>query len=419
MTPDGGAPAALTCQRCGAVHDPGLYPRGCPDCRERGTTGRLEVEYDPGTHPPAAALPVGDGDPPASMWDYRALLPLVPEEPVTVGEGGTPLTRAEGLSADTGARAFLKNETVNPTWSYKDRLNALLLSNAAALGADRVAVASTGNHGASTAAYAARAGVDATVVLLPHGAERPVRAQARSYGATVAVTDHDARGDLLAALVDRGWYPTVNVADRYVGQPYTCEAYATVAFELVDQLGGVPDAVAVAAGASDGLYGVWKGFRDLRALGVVEGTPRMLAAEPAGRAPLSRTLRAGDDGVVPDEGERPRALSVGGATTGAHGLRALRESGGTAVAVDEADMARATRATAGEGVLPEPASALAPAAVRRAAEAGDVAAGETVVAVVSGAGVKWPGATTAAVGEVPEIEPTLDALDAVLAADSD
>lgn len=399
----------LTCQRCDATVEPGTYPYGCPACQERGEAGRLEVVYDRDDIT-VADLPFEAGSDETTMWRYRDLLPLLADEPTTMGEGWTPLVAARELSDETGLDVRVKNETTNPTWSYKDRLNALLVSNAVAAGETRIATSSTGNHGASSAAYARRAGVEDVLVLVPHETERPLRAQIRAYGADVVVTDDEARGELLAELVARGWYPTVDVTGSYVGLPYAVEGYKTVAFELVEQLGSAPDAVAVPVGAGDGLYGVWKGFRELRDLGVIDDPPRMIGVQAAERAALAKAVTTDAETVGIDEGPLPITVSVGGATAGDHGLRAVRESDGSAYAIPREAVEGAMRELGREGIVVEPASALAYVAVREASEEGLVDPGETVVPLATGAGVKWPGYLEGAVGEAPEIEPTLDAL---------
>lgn len=400
----------LSCQRCGESIEPGVYPHGCPNCREREDAGRLEVTYDFESIA-VADLPFTDPAPEeTSMWRYRDLLPLLADEPTTMGEGWTPLVEARSLSGETGLDVRVKNETVNPTWSYKDRLNSLLVSNAVAAGEDRIATSSTGNHGASTAAYASRAGVEETIVLVPHETERPLRAQIRAYGAEVVATEYEARRDLLAELVERGWYPTVDVTGAYAGLPYAVEGYKTIAFELCEQLGEAPDAVAVPVGAGDGLYGTWKGFRELQELGVIDETPRMIGVQSAERAALPKAVEAGAETVGVDEGPRPITISVGGSSTSDHGLRAIRESDGTAYGIPREAVERGMRELGREGIVVEPASALAYAAIREARDDGFLDRGETVVPVATGAGVKWPAYLEGAVGETPEIEPTLDAL---------
>jgi threonine synthase len=408
----------LECQRCGETYEPGAYPTGCPECRDAGAAGRLEVVPEFGSVD-VSALPFGDDDERRTdMWRYRELLPLLPDEPVTMGEGWTPLVETSDIA--TTVDVYLKNETVNPTWSFKDRLNSLLLSNAVVgLGRTHVATSSTGNHGASTAAYARRAGADEVVVLVPPETERPLRAQIRAYGAKVAVTDYDARRPLLASLAERGWYPTLSVTKEYVSQPYGYEGYKTIAFELVEQLGAPPDAVVAAVGAGDGLYGTWKGFRELRELGAIDRTPRMVGVQPAERPSLAQAVEADSDSVGTAPGPMPITTSTSGDTAGDHALRAIRESDGAAYGVEREDVRAGMRAAGREGVVLEPASALAPAAVERAVDDGVVAAGDTVVCTATGAGVKWPEALTDAVGEPPRIEPDLDALARALSVDPD
>lgn len=402
---------ALVCQSCGAEHPPEGYPTGCPDCRSTGEYGRLEVTYDPSSIPDDALPdPTGPTDAVGSMWRYRDLLPLLAESPVTLEEGGTPLVPADSLSPSGDVTVLLKNETVNPTWSYKDRLNSLLLSNAAALGESRIAVSSTGNHGASSAAYASRAGMDATIVLLPTETEVPLRAQIRAYGAHVVVTEYEKRDALLSALVDSGWYPTVNVTEEYVGLPYSYEAYKTIAFELVDQLGGVPDAVIAPIGAGDGLYGIWKGFRELRELDVIDEGPRMVGVQPAERPSVVEALEADSETVESVAGPMPITTSTSGGSAGPHALRAIRESAGLAVAIDRPSVETAVAETARAGILVEPSSALAPAAVGPALDEGVLDPGGTVVCMATGAGVKWPERVQAIVGSAPRIEPTIEAL---------
>lgn len=398
----------LVCQVCGASFPPGNYRTGCPDCRERGTAGWLQVEYETDevvdSFPPVA-------DAPTSMWRYADFLPLLSSDPVTIGEGWTALVSTPALSEELGVDVRLKNETTNPTWSYKDRLNSLLVSNVVAREDDpRIAVASTGNHGASTAAYARRAGVEEVIVLLPHETEPPCRAQIRAYGAQAVVTDFDERRPLLARLVERGWYPTIDTSSRaYTGQPYGVEGYKTIAFELYEQLGDVPDAVFVGVGDGDGLYGIWKGFVELVELGATDTFPRMVGVQSAERPALVRALD-GDDVDASDD-PLPLTLSTGTSEVGPHAVRAVRESDGTAYAVPQPDVERAIRDTGREGVFPEPASALPVAGVRQAVAEGAIGSGDTVVCVVTGAGVKWPAHTADAIGETPVIEPTLEALD--------
>ncbi|WP_129113615.1 threonine synthase [Halegenticoccus tardaugens] len=402
----------LVCQVCGGSFPPGNYRTGCPACHEQGEAGWLQVEYD--TTAAADALPPSP-DAPTSMWRYEALLPLLGDEPVTIGEGWTALVPATGLSTELGVDVHLKNETTNPTWSYKDRLNALLVSNVVAREDEpRIATASTGNHGASTAAYASRAGVDDVIVLLPHETEAACRAQIRAYGGQAIVTDFDERRPLLAELVERGWYPTINTSDRsYIGQPYGVEGYKTIAFEIYEQLEEMPAAVFTGVGDGDGIYGMWKGFTELIELGVTDSVPRLVGVQSTERPTLVRSVESGEE-PRPIDGPLPLTLSTGTTSVGPHAVRAVRESDGTAFAVEQRDVERAIRDLGREGIYPEPASALPVAGLRSAVADGTLNLGETAVCVVTGAGVKWPGHTSDATGETSVIEPTLDALEAAV-----
>ena len=393
----------LACRSCAERVDPSTFPSGCPSC-----DGALEFVPDEDA---PAELPTDATTP--SMWRYREALPLVPAEPITLDEGWTPLLTAD--LAD-GVTTLVKNETVNPTWSFKDRLNALVVSNVVARGHDRIVASSTGNHGASTAAYASRGGVEHVVVLVPHETEPPHRVQIRAHGAACVVTDFAEREALVDALVERGWYPTITTPAVRTDQPYIYEAYKTIAFEIVEQH-GVPDAVVVPTGRGDGLYGVWKGFRDLQSVGAVDAVPRMIAAQSADRAPLVRAIEADGDApaasrnvLEPADGPLPLSLSIGGSTTGRHALDAIHESGGTAYAISQPAVREATRRAGRAGLFLEPASALGAAAIPHAISDGVVDAGETVVCVATGPGAKWPTATERAVGSAPVIEPTIEAL---------
>lgn len=402
----------LVCQRCGAQHEPGSYPFGCPTCLETDQAGRLEVVL---TDRERVDFPPGD-DAESTMWRYRELLPLLADDPVTLGEGWTPLVE---LSTGAPYTHHLKNETVNPTWSYKDRLNSLLLSNITALGHAHVVTSSTGNHGASTAAYATHAGVEQTVVLLHPESDRPHQVQLQAYGAKVAVASDEGRSTLLRALAERGWFPTVNVTEPFSGVPYTLEGYKTVAYELVEQLGESPTFMVCAIGAGDGLYGVWKGFRELADLDVIEHTPRMVGVQPAERPSVVKAFEAGADRVETTPGPMPIATSTSGPSAGDHTLRALRESDGIALGIDRSSIRDAITETGRSGVFLEPASAMTVAAVEVLAERGEFDRDDHVVSLGTGAGVKWPSKTGELIGEVPHVGDTLDELVETLDIDPD
>jgi threonine synthase len=409
------------CLSCGASIDPDQRPANCPECG-----GTLEVVH--GDLP--ETLPDSDR---TDLWRYADWLPtdgldLGPGRdsagapPSSMGEGWTPLVEAPRLSAAAAAEfdargpdCYLKNETANPTWSWKDRLASVVVPNAVAGdwgdGADRIATASSGNHASAVAAYASRSGVEAVLAFVSPSSEPPHHRQIRSYaGETVRLSDYGPRKDLLRQLADRGWFVAYDLADRFTGQPYVYEGYKTIAYEIVEQLGEVPDAVVVPVGAGDGLYGIWKGFRELAATSVVATEPRMISAESAERHPLAAALEADAESVGRDDGPEPLSTSTMGTTSGDHALAAVRASGGAAYAADREAVEAAIRTVGRDGVFLEPASALAPAALSQAVEEGVVGPDDTAIAVGTGAGVVWPEKTAGAVGESPTVEPSLDAI---------
>ncbi|NHN60341.1 MULTISPECIES: pyridoxal-phosphate dependent enzyme [Halorussus] len=410
------------CLSCGATADPDDRPADCPDCGGRLEVARADLPD---------ALPDSER---TDLWRYADWLPTEGIDladggaPASaMGEGWTPLVEAPTLSATAaadfdaeGPDVLVKNETTNPTWSWKDRLASVVVPHAVADGggdgdssggADRIATASTGNHAAAVAAYASRAGVERVLAFLSPSSEPPHHRQSRAYGAeAVRLTDYGERKRLLRDLADRGWFVAYNLSGHYTGQPYVYEGYKTIAYEIVEQSESVPDAVVVPVGAGDGFYGVWKGFRELAARGVISGTPRMVSAESAERHPLAAAFETDAESVGRDEGPEPLSTSTMGATSGDHALGAVRASGGAAYAADRESVEATIRAAGEDGVFLEPASALAPAVVSQAFADGVVGEGDTVVAVGTGAGVAWPDKTVGAVGESPTVDPSLDAV---------
>jgi threonine synthase len=384
---------SLACARCGqrfAVG--GLF--GCPACRERGRLEPLEMEYDLEAARPSLPTALSGAGAPGlddgGVWRWRALLPRLGVE-LTLGEGRTPLltSRVAGPTLGLG-RLLLKYEGAGPTGSYKDRYQAVSIAAAKGLGFARVFCASTGNHGTAAAAYARLAGLGA-LVLLHEEAPTAFDEAIQCYGGTVGRVPPDERDGLMRELVEAGWFPATCLAPLPVPNPFGAEGYKTIAYELVEQIGGPPDAVVLPVGAGDGYYGVAKGFAELAALGLIATRPRMFAVQPAGADPLARAAAADAAEVVPLERVAPSlALSIREAATGTHALRAGRASGGTALAVEDAETLRAARLLADEGLIVDVASAAAVAGAARLARDGLVEAGQTVVALLTASGARWP-----------------------------
>lgn len=282
-------------------------------------------------------------------------------------------------------RVWLKFEGAGPTGSWKDRLNSLAVTMAREAGAPGIACSSTGNHGVSLAAYAAAAGLPA-VVLLPVEAPRLSAQQALLHGAKTVVTDWRTRAAVIDTLLRyHGWSLSNRNDPNPWGNPFGIEGYRTIAFEIVRELGGVPDAVLVPTCGADGLYGIWKGFRELEAAGVVDRHPRMIAVQPEVSDSLVRAI-ATEANEVPETPLRPSiALSLTDQRSGRLGLAAVRESGGTALRVSEDEIVNAIARLGRLGICAEPAAAAGVAALVRLPEGI-----QTVVVLVTAGGLRWP-----------------------------
>jgi threonine synthase len=390
-----GSGERLRCVVCGASFPFGPLFAGCPRCREAGRDGpldfRVALEGEVLERFRAAVeAPVGH-----NLWRYGSVLPAVAEPP-SLDEGGSPLTLLRRASEALGLRLYVKNETVNPTWSFKDRFAAVAIGVAGRLGQEKVFCASTGNFGQAVAAYAAAAGMRCLVLCAP-AASPLMRRVMRLHGADVVALPKEGRPELMRRLVEeRGWAPILAADPEPVGNPFGMVGYRTIAYEIATQLGGAPHSVLVPVGGGDCLFGVWRGFTDLRDAGLAGPAPRMVGCQSDAAAPLVRAVEGGLDPAagassIPTVAEGPSAAaSIVEGRCGVHALHAVRESGGTAVACGEAELAAATRWLAGHGILPEAASAAAVAGALTLHRRGAFPPGAAVVCVVTGTGVKWP-----------------------------
>ena len=321
---------------------------------------------------------------PWTLWRYRELLPVVDfHSRVDLGEGGTPVLRFRRLAPD-GVRVFLKNEAGNPTGSFKDRGLSLAVNRARELGAPGVQLPSAGNAGVAAAAYAAAAGLPCRVAL-PEDTPVTVRERCRGFGAEVI----EAAGTLVdagAALLERGgdfWDLST------LREPYRVEGKKTMGFEVAEQFGWrLPDWIIYPTGGGTGIVGMAKAFAELRRLGLLSGPPAKFAVvQMAGCAPIVRAHEAGSDHA--DPWQEPDTEVWGLRVPSAIGdfliLRALRDSGGAAVAVEEAEVAAtAARVAAEEGVLVGPETAAAMAALSRLSDSGTIRSGESVLVFATG-----------------------------------
>ncbi len=335
---------------------------------------------------------------------YRAFLPLTPDTPtLSLGEGRTPLIHARHLGEMLGCgQLYLKFEGMNPTGSFKDRGMVLAVAKAVERGARDVICASTGNTAASAAAYAASAGLRCLVVL-PAGYVAPGKlAQALSYGARVVPIDgtFDRALELVREAVAMGDAELVNSVN-----PFRLEGQKTAAFEVCDALETAPDAVALPVGNAGNITAYWRGFCQYREAGKTSNTPRMWGFQAAGAAPLVEGHPVEHPNTI------ATAIRIGKPARGEEALAAVAASGGLLRAVSDEEILAAYRSVAScEGVMCEPASAAPLAGIRKLGEEGHDLSSMTIVAVLTGHGLKDPATALAQFAELTPVEATLGSL---------
>lgn len=375
-------PAMVSCRQCGRATN-GEFFRCRTGCR-----GDIEFDYPHRVrHLPASAQ---------SMWDFGDRLPVRdPRNVVSLGEGMTPLLSANSFPERA---VFWKNEGANPTGSQKDRAVSVAISVALEHGFERVVTASTGSVGLACAAYCARAALPC-VVLVPSGTPverlRPILA----FGAKVILVDttFEHIEHVLATLDPLRWYQASTIQRRNC---YQSEGPKTIAYEIVLQLGHAPDWLVVPVGGGGTLFGIWKGFDELQRDGLIDKTPRMIGVQSRSFNFLERVgiVEAIDETevahLIPDE----RVMSVlrnlkHGFPPDAHSaMRALQATAGQILSVtdEEALSAQVTFARR-EGIFCEPSAAVTQVAVCRAIDQGWVAPGDSIVGIITGAGMREPG----------------------------
>jgi threonine synthase len=332
---------------------------------------------------------------------------------VSLGEGCTPLIHATRLGESVGVpQLYLKNDTVLPTGSLKDRSNSVGISKAKELGFTTATVMSTGNAAASVAAYSAAAGLK-SVVMVPAGTAPSKIIQARAYGATVVVIDGDFDSEVAklykAAVKDFGWY------DCLSSNPYRDEGKKSYAYEFVDQLNDrIPDWVIHPTAGGTGIYAMWKGFQEFLSLGWIDRTPKLVASQSAAAAPLVAAFERGLTDIEPVVARDTVAESIqvgNPVSLGWRALAALRESHGTAVALTDPEILEA-QSLVGRlaGLFAEPAAATSVAAAKKLREEGVIRADDLVICNLTGHGLKQPEAIKLSREELQPIAPTLEAL---------
>jgi len=372
----------LECSACGTRGDPAGLPTVCPACgqpwlvrypdRRLGLTDRAEIHRGHG------------------MWRFRRFLPLADgEAPVTLGEGDTPLLQLDRAAPTLGYDAlWLKDESTNPTGSFKARGLAMAVTRAVLGGAEAFVVPTAGNAGVALAAYAARAGRPARIYA-PATTPRTILNQIRWFGGDLELLDGhigDCGRRALEFARETGAFPMATLRE-----PYRIEGKKTLGLEIARQMGWrLPDAVVYPAGGGTGLIGMWLAFAELLALGWVQGRmPRLYAVQSAGCAPVVEAVARGADHCEPwsDPWTIASGLRVPAPLGGPLMLRAIRESGGGAVAVSDAELSRrATEISRLEGLDLSPEGGASLAAAAQLLEAGAIKASEHVVLFNTGAG---------------------------------
>lgn len=366
----------LKCIRCGLEFP--MYP---PKSKCKKCGGTLEHELD---LPENRKVKFSGA---LRFWRYRSVLPQV-QCMTSLGEGGTPLHKAERLAKSMGLRElYLKDETRNPTNSYRDRAAALLTSNAIDLQHDTLICATNGNLGASLAAYSAKAGLICHVIV-PKIVDVGKLAQMLAYDAVIEefgeiLDDSIRKAEALAE--ETGWYQATAELN-----PLAIEAQKTIAYEVYEQF-GVPQWFLVSMGSGGTIYSVWKGFKELKRLGITDSLPKMIGVQPEGCASIVKTLTERHSKLekILNPSTRALAILVAEPLQGELAIKAIKESKGLALTVSDSEIfASELQIAKLEGMFAEPASSATISALKKLVEKGKISSNDSVVCLITGSGLK-------------------------------
>lgn len=374
---------ALQCRECGRDY-PLESLHVCDYC-----FGPLEVVYDYKAMAKAISRDrISRG--PLSIWRYRDLLPVSGKTVIDINAGFTPLIKAHNLGKEIGLKElYLKNDCVNPTYSFKDRVVSVAITKALEFGFDTVACASTGNLACSVAAHAAKAGLKA-YVFVPANLEQGKMVGAAIYGPTIVAVEgnYDEVNRLCTELSDRYDWAFVNITLR----AYYAEGSKTLGFEVAEQLGWRPPDHAVVPVASGSLLTkIWKGLKEFSRLGLTGPVKtRMHATQAAGCSPIVTAFEAGTLHVQPVKPNTiAKSLAIGNPADGYYALKTLKESGGAACAVSDAEIVTGMKLLAKtEGIFAETAGGVVVAGLKQLVNSGIIKPDEVTVAYITGNGLK-------------------------------
>jgi len=352
-----------------------------------------------------------------NLWRYRELLPITDEDSIVdLGTGFTPLHRCRRLADELGLKnLYIKDDTVNPTNSFKDRPSSVAVSKAKEFGAEAVGCPSTGNLAAAVAAHAAKAGLPC-YIFVPANTEANKVLQASTYGAQLVAVDgtYDQANRLAAQVAEEYGWAFVNINLR----PFYVEGSKTLAFEICEQLGWkAPDSIIIPLGSGALFLAIKRGFEQFKELGLIEDKPiRLIGAQASGCAPIVEAFKAGLDDVIPIEHPDTvaKSLAIGDPGDGYYVLEAIRETGGLAESSSDEEILEAINFLAErEGIFSEPAGSVTISVLRKLVEAGEIHPDETVVCCVTGSGFKAADTIQERLGALRVIEPSLEAFKAV------
>lgn len=400
----------VRCVTCGYEGSDNEIFDGCPICALKGISSNFTTEYDFSSVPKEEIKKTFKGKPKTKgLWTHKEFLPLKPEsKAVTIGEGHTTLLHCKTLGRELGlSNLYIKNESQNPTWSYKDRLCSVAVSKAIEIGAPAVTVSSTGNHGASAAAYAAAAGIPCVIFTIPQVPDT-MKTLIQSYGANVLMTPTPLdRWRIMKQCVNEfGWYPLSGYVTPPIGSnPFGIDGYKSITFEIYEELGGLPQFIAVPSAYADGLYGIWKGARDLLETGIASTRTRMIASEVYGSLKQTLKEKTPNPLVVPTE-DWSVSFSIAGSRGTQQGYSALLDSNGLAETSSDAEtMEMQLKLAKTEGVYAEASSVTTLVAARKLLLAGEIEPDDKVVAVITSTGLKDTQSTASVLPKVPLINP--------------
>ena len=346
-----------------------------------------------------------------NMWRYRELLPIEDTtEPTPLRVGWSPLYEEKRLAEELGlGRLWVKDDGQNPTASLKDRASAMAVAKAREAGAEVIACSSTGNAASSLAGNAAAAGLK-TYIFVPSRAPKGKVAQLMTFGATVISVQgsYEDTFELSKAAIDKwGWYNR-NAAIN----PYLSEGKKTVSLEIAEQLNWkMPDYLAISVGDGCTIAGVWKGLKDLYAIGFIDKLPRLISAQAEGCCPLNRAIANNEEWYPMEENTLADSIAVGVPRNAIKALNAIRESNGIVVNVSDEEIMAAQKLLGRTcGVFGEPAGVTGTAGVKKLCEMGVLGKNDTVVSVVTGNGLKDVANAIAACGEPITIPSDMDRL---------